>query len=53
MLRSAGVHEPHRRCWLSTHRTLAGLTADDAGRPAEPADAVDETDAEDPGGDKA
>ena len=24
MLRSAGVQEPHRRCWLSTHRTLAG-----------------------------
>ena len=24
MLRSAGVHDPHRRCWLSTQRTLAG-----------------------------
>ena len=24
MLRSAGVQDPHRRFWLSTHRTLAG-----------------------------
>ena len=24
MLRSAGVQDPQRRCWLSTQRTLAG-----------------------------
>ena len=39
MLRSAGVHEPQRRCWLSTQRTLAGsaspsrCAADSAARP--------------------